>query len=256
VHVVDTATPEPGRDPISDIDVIERELAAYGGLEDRPRLVALNKVDVPDGRDLAEIVRPELEQRGLRVFEVSAATREGLRELTFAMAELVEEQRRNAPPPERTRIVIRPTAVDDSGFTLSQEEDGTFVVRGRPERWVRQTNFDNEEAVGYLADRLARLGVEDALAKAGAEPGAPVRIGAHEFDWQPTVYAGQEFVPGNRGTDYRLDDSERVSAADRKAARAARRRPYEETETPFVETESSTSGVAPTEGPGASETVE
>jgi GTP-binding protein len=231
VHVVDTATLETGRDPISDIDVIERELAAYGGLSDRPRLVALNKVDVPDGRDLAEIVRPELEQRGLRVFEVSAATREGLRELTYAMAELVEEQRRNAPPPERTRIVIRPTAVDDSGFTLSQDDDGVYVVRGRPERWVRQTNFDNEEAVGFLADRLARLGVEDALAKAGAEPGAPVRIGTHEFDWQPTVYAGEDFVPGNRGTDYRFDDNTRVSAVERKAARAARRKPFEETET-------------------------
>src|SRR5689334_18607319 len=56
VHVVDTATMEPGRDPVSDLDVIERELASYGGLDDRPRLVALNKVDVPDGRDLADIV--------------------------------------------------------------------------------------------------------------------------------------------------------------------------------------------------------
>ena len=50
---------------------------------------------------------------------------------------------------------------------------------------MRQTNFDNDEAVGYLADRLARLGVEDALAKAGAEPGDLVRIGVREFDWQP-----------------------------------------------------------------------
>ena len=78
VHVVDTATLEPGRDPLADIDAIEAELAAYGGLEDRPRLVVLNKVDVPDGRDLADIVRPDLEARGLPVFEVSAATREGL----------------------------------------------------------------------------------------------------------------------------------------------------------------------------------
>ncbi len=67
-----------------------------------------------------------------------------------------------------------------------------FVVRGtRPERWVRQTNFDNDEAVGYLADRLARLGVEEALAKAGAEAGAPVRIGDREFDWQPQAVRGR-----------------------------------------------------------------
>ena len=87
--------------------------------------------------------------------------------------------------------MLRPNAVDDAGFTIEQDADGAFVVRGaKPERWVAQTNFDNEEAVGYLADRLARLGVEDALAKAGAEPGCLVRIGVREFDWQPTVYAG------------------------------------------------------------------
>src|SRR6266511_4046763 len=78
VHVIDTAALETERDPLSDIDAIERELAAYGGLEDRPRLVALNKIDVPDGRALAELVRPDLEARGLPAFEVSAVTHEGL----------------------------------------------------------------------------------------------------------------------------------------------------------------------------------
>ncbi|MEU7851762.1 GTPase ObgE [Micromonospora parva] len=225
VHVIDSATLEPGRDPVADIDAIEAELSQYGGLADRPRLVAVNKVDVPDGRDLAEIVRPDLEERGYRVFEVSAATREGLKELTYAMAELVEAERKAAPPAEPTRIVIRPMAVDDDGFTITAEEDGSFTVRGvRPERWVKQTNFDNDEAVGYLADRLARLGVEDKLAKAGAQPGDLVRIGVREFDWQPTLFAGVEFVPGNRGTDVRLEEkSNRASAAERLAARKARR---------------------------------
>jgi GTP-binding protein len=239
LHVIDTATLEPGRDPVADVDAIEAELAAYGGLEDRPRLVALNKVDVPDGRDLAEIVRPDLEARGLRVFEVSAATREGLKELTFALAEVVDEQRAAAPPPERTRVVIRPDAVDDAGFTVSVAPDDVFVVRGvRPERWVRQTNFDNEEAVGFLADRLARLGVEDALAKAGAEPGCAVRIGTHEFDWEPTVYAGAAYAPGgsSRGTDRRLDDDTRIGAAERKAMRQARRiRPTDEADEPSAD---------------------
>jgi Obg family GTPase CgtA len=232
VHVVDTATMEPGRDPLADIDAIEAELAAYGrGLADRPRIVALNKVDVPDGRDLAEIVRPDLEARGLRVFEISAVTREGLRELTYALAELVEQARAAAPAPEPTRIVIRPPAVDDAGFTIEREPDGAYVVRGpRPERWVRQTNFDNDEAVGYLADRLARLGVEEELARLGAQPGDLVRIGDREFDWQPTLYAGTDFVPGARGTDYRLAEKPtRPTAAERLAARRARRqRPPEE----------------------------
>ncbi|MGC4895197.1 GTPase ObgE [Micromonospora sp. DT31] len=225
VHVIDTATLEPGRDPVADIDAIEAELSQYGGLADRPRLVALNKVDVPDGQDLADIVRPDLEARGLRVFDVSAATREGLRELTYAMAELVDQGRRAAPPAEPTRLVIRPKAVDDAGFTVEAEPDGSYTVRGsRPERWVKQTNFDNDEAVGFLADRLARLGVEEKLAKAGAQAGDLVRIGDREFDWQPTLYAGTDFVPGNRGTDVRLEEkSNRPSASDRLAARKARR---------------------------------
>jgi GTP-binding protein len=225
VHVVDAATMEPGRDPLADIDAIEAELAEYGGLADRPRLVVLNKIDVPDGRDLADIVRADIEARGLRVYEVSAVTREGLRELTYALAEMVAASRAAAPILEPTRIVIRPKAVDDAGFVIETAPDGAFVVRGqRPERWVLQTNFDNDEAVGFLADRLARLGVEEKLAKAGAEPGSLVRIGEREFDWRPTLYAGAEYVPSARGTDSRLEEKvTRASAAERLAARKARR---------------------------------
>ncbi|GAA3103275.1 hypothetical protein GCM10020001_020570 [Nonomuraea salmonea] len=64
VHVIDCATMEPGRDPVTDYEVIEGELRAYGKLADRPRLVVLNKADVPDARELAEMVRPEFEERG------------------------------------------------------------------------------------------------------------------------------------------------------------------------------------------------
>jgi GTP-binding protein len=228
VHVLDAAAPEVDRDPIADLEAIEAELAAYGGLDDRPRLVVLNKIDIPDGRALAEMVRPDLEARGYQVFEVSAVTREGLKELTYALAEAVAANRLAAPPAEPTRTVLRPRAVDDTGFTVEVDGDGVFVVRGtQVERWVRQTNFDNDEAVGYLADRLERIGVEDMLAKKGAQPGDPVRIGDREFDWQPT--AG-EYVAGPRGTDARLEEpSGRATAAQRLAARKGRRqRPDDE----------------------------
>jgi GTP-binding protein len=225
VHVLDCATLEPGRDPITDLDVIERELSLYkddvARLTERPRLVVLNKVDVPEARELAELVRPELEARGLRVFEVSAVSRDGLQPLAYALADVVKADREARPVEEATRIVLRPPAVDDAGFTVERDGDG-FVVRGaKPERWVVQTDFSNDEAVGYLADRLARLGVEKALAEAGAEPGAEVTIGEVTFDWHPT--AMEEFASGMRGQDARFEERGRSTAEERRLQKDLRR---------------------------------
>lgn len=207
VHVIDCANLESQRDPLADLKVIESELEQYGGLADRPRLIALNKIDVPDALEMANMVAPILREQGYPVFEISAVSREGLRELSFAMAARVQAARDAQGEVEVPRIVIRPAAVDDSGFTVSAEGDA-FRVRGeRPERWVRQTDFSNDEAVGYLADRLARLGVEEELAKAGAVPGSEVRVGPEEnavvFDWYPTL--GDGVHQGPRGTDIRLE---------------------------------------------------
>ncbi|GAA3652640.1 GTPase ObgE [Nonomuraea antimicrobica] len=208
VHVIDCATMEPGRDPITDYEVIEAELRAYGRLEDRPRMVVLNKADVPDARELAELVTPEFEERGLRVFTISAATRDGLRDLTYAMGEWVAAARANKPVEEPTRLVIRPKQFGDAGFRVRKVNESLFQITGeKPERWIRQTDFSNDEAVGYLADRLERLGVEEELAKAGATAGAEVVIGPMEggyvFDWQPTLSA-ESVRQGPRGTDTRL----------------------------------------------------
>ncbi len=233
VHVVDCATFEPGRDPASDVQALEDELARYtpvlgGALADRPRMIALNKIDVPDARELAEIVVGELRERfGWPVYQISTASRDGLRELSFAMGEQVRSHRASRPVAEPTRVVLRPTAVDDTGFTVEPDRvlPGGFVVRGsRPERWIRQTAFDNDEAVGYLADRLARLGVEEALAAAGAQPGCPVTIDDVTFDWEPSTPAGVAVLLSGRGTDRRLEADTRIGAAERKAARIDRRR--------------------------------
>ena len=228
VHVIDMATFESQRDPLGDLDVIEAELASYGGLEDRPRLVALNKIDVPDARDLVDMVIDDLRERGLRVLPVSAVTREGLRELSFAMAEVVARSRAERPAVEPTRIVLRPQAADSGAdFTVAATEDPTgggeaaWRVRGtKPERWVRQTDFSNDEAVGFLADRLHRLGVEDRLLELGAVEGDTVLIGADPdavvFDFRPMVDAGDTVLAGNRGRDERFTQ-ERDSVARRRA---------------------------------------
>ncbi|RKS73848.1 GTP-binding protein [Motilibacter peucedani] len=213
VHVLDCATLEPGRDPLSDLDTIEAELAAYGGLADRPRMVALNKVDVPEARELAEMVRGDLEARGLEVHIVSAASREGLRELTFAMAKVVAEARAALPEPEAQRIVLRPRGHKAVEFTVTSEGDSYRVRGDKPWRWVRQTDFSNDEAVGFLADRLAKLGVEAALVEQGAQPGDEVIIGEGDgavvFDWEPSIEAGAELLHGRRGHDLRLEGESR-----------------------------------------------
>ena len=235
VHVVDCATLEPGRDPVSDIEALEAEMAAYtptlqgdttlGDLTERPRAVVLNKIDVPDARELADFVRDEIRRAfDWPVFEVSTVSREGLRPLTFALWDMVASYRAAQPEVVPRRPVIRPIAVDETAFSVEPDGVGGFVVRGtRPLRWVAQTNFENDEAVGYLGDRLARLGVEDELLKQGAKPGCAVTIGDMTFDWEPQTPAGVDVHLSGRGTDIRLEQTERISADERKAARKARR---------------------------------
>jgi len=213
VHVLDCGTLETDRDPVKDLEVIEAELALYGGLEDRVRIIALNKIDLPDGKAMADMVAQTLRDKGYEVYPVSAASREGLQELLYAMARLVQKERAAAATEERTRIILRPTAVDDSGYTVQANADGSFSVRGQKVvRWVRQTNFKNAEAIGYLADRLAQLGVEKELFKKGAVAGSEVRIGSGDnevvFEWEPTIEAGAEQLAGHlhrRGEDSRLE---------------------------------------------------
>ena len=230
LHVLDCATLEPGRDPLTDLDVILRELEAYPVPEgqlpllERPQLIALNKVDVPDGRELADFVTPELEARGYRVFEISAVSHEGLRNLSFALAEVVEASRaeiasRPAPP----RLVMRPRAVNEKPFVI-RVEGGTYgnvyrILGQKPERWVVQTDFNNEEAVGYLADRLNAIGIEDALFKAGAQAGSTVVIGPEGgivFDWEPTLTSTAELMTAARGTDPRLVQNDRPTRNQRR----------------------------------------
>lgn len=248
VHVLDCGTLESDRDPIADFEAIEAELEAYavepvfsqGGegvvpLNERPRLVALNKTDLPDGAAMAEMVRAELEGRGLRVFDISALARDGLEALKYAMAGLVTEARERVPEPEPAAPVEVPRRHRRKGehaeFTVRREErnlEPLFRIRGeKPERWVAQTDFQNDEAVGYLADRLQRVGVEDALFKAGATPGDAVVIGDDAsgvlFDWEPTLSAGAELLAGPRGTDLRLDERTRATRAEKRAEQDQRR---------------------------------
>jgi GTP-binding protein len=119
---------------------------------------------------------------------------------------------------------MRPRAVDEVGFTV-RAEGGSYgtiyrILGKKPERWVQQTDFANDEAVGFLADRLAKLGVEDELVRAGAVAGSTVVIGKGQgvvFDWEPTLTSTAELITSPRGTDVRLDESRRATRAERKS---------------------------------------
>ena len=234
VHVIDTAALETERDPISDLHAIEKELADYEGdlgevegyvpLMERPRVVVLNKIDVPDGQELADMLQAEIEESGYPVFQVSALAHTGLKELNFALARMVDAHRATLPAEDEVQaVVIRPASEGGDQITVRKVHangEDVFQVRGsRPERWVAQTDFANDEAVGYLADRLARAGVEDQLFDAGAKPGNTVVIGDMDggvvFDWEPTMVTGAEMM-GARGSDLRLENNDRKTRGEKR----------------------------------------
>jgi GTP-binding protein len=144
------------------------------------------------------------------------------------MAEIVGAARASKPEAPPERIVIRPPSADDghefSVVAIDDPSTGSgqraWRVRGvKPERWVRQTDFGNDEAVGFLADRLNRLGVETRLVELGAEEGDAVLIGPADdavvFDFKPGIDAGVEML-GRRGEDQRFDEK-RPAARRRRA---------------------------------------
>ncbi len=239
-HVLDAAALESDRDPITDLEIIEGELAAYAGrldaedsertpLMERPQVIVLNKTDLPDGQDMADLVRERLSERDVPILEVSAVSHKGLRELEYLLGSLVEEARAALAEPTAAPLVLTPAAVDETPFTVVKDQyDGAVayrIVGSKPERWVRQTDFANDEAVGYLADRLARLGVEEKLYAVGAVAGDTVVIGPGDdavvFDWEPTLMGGAEHL-GARGTDARLEDHSRPTREAKRAEQKAR----------------------------------
>ncbi|MCQ4618424.1 GTPase ObgE [Corynebacterium sp. CCUG 59401] len=241
VHVVDCATLEPGRDPQSDIEALEAELDSYaelieteshesglGDLRERPRIIVLNKIDIPDARELAEFLHDDLAERfNWPIYTISTATHEGLEELKWALWDVVKQSRATRPKVETAthREVIRPRAVDhrDEITVIPDPEfPGAWMVVGeKVDRWIRQTDFENDEAVGYLSDRLNKAGVEDQLRELGANEGDTVTIGDISFDWEPSI--GGDPTLAGRGQDARLGGTQRASAAERKRASQARR---------------------------------
>ncbi|MCI8469775.1 MAG: GTPase ObgE [Eggerthellaceae bacterium] len=205
VHVVDLTGDYEGRDPLEDYDIINRELALYAQeLADRPRIVVANKIDVA-GTDeacerLAERVRADSVAAAggdefapspidPKLYRISALTGAGVDSLKAAIATKVHELREAARDAEAADVQYdhvweHRREARERRFEVTREGDAFRVTGGQVERMVVQTDWENEEAVTFLQHRMKRLGVDDALRKAGALDGDEIRILGYSFEYE------------------------------------------------------------------------
>ena len=177
VHVVDVA-PVDQSDPFANYELIENELKDYSTeIWERPRLIALNKMDLIQGDRFNEL-RERFEALGVPLYTISGVTGEGLEPLMDAMLTTLRE---NTPEEPIETLVPTLKANDDLSWEVNPSEDGYLVVGRRLERMVAMTDLGNDEAVRYLHRRLQRIGVIDRLRELGAEEGDTVAVGEVEF---------------------------------------------------------------------------
>lgn len=189
LHVVDASGSYEGRDPVEDFDTINRELEQYAPeLLERPMVLIANKIDMPEAAGNVGRLRSLAEERDIPFFAVSAATRTGVDDLVNYTGQLVEQAREGltAPPEESyDQVWEHRRSSRDRRFQVVNLGGGVFRVDGRSiERMVIQTEWENDEAIAYLQQRMRRAGVEAALEKAGARDGDEVRILGRSFEFE------------------------------------------------------------------------
>ncbi|GGA85833.1 GTPase ObgE [Ornithinibacillus halotolerans] len=184
IHVIDMAGTE-GRDPFDDYLKINKELEQYDEkLLTRPQVIAANKMDMPGADENLEQFKAKLEE-DIRVFPISALTKEGLRDILYVVADLLEQIPKTAPQLEETeeKVVYR-YQKEEKGFEVSRDDDGAFVLSGpRIEKLFKMTDFNREEAIRRFARQMRSMGVDDELRKRGAEDGDTIRILQFEFEF-------------------------------------------------------------------------
>ncbi len=191
LHVIDITGGFEDRDPLEDYRVINEELRAYASeLADRPQIVVANKCDVSGMADRLAELRKLATEDGHAFFAVSALTGAGLNSLMLAVGEQVSKLRQELADSSANENVDieqweRARKERDRRFTVVPEGAGIWRVLGRGiERMCVQTDWENEEAVIYLQHRLSRIGVDEALEKAGCRAGDEVRITGYSFAYE------------------------------------------------------------------------
>ena len=177
-------SPMSGRRPADDLVTLQRELEGYKDtLAARRSLVAANKMDLNPAADELQELRAQCEKRGLELFEISAVTGSGVKQLLHALANQVEQAREEGVSTGE-QVVYEPLAEEDAMGVVAQE--GLFIVTsGRLERMVNMTDWSNDDAVSHLAMKLREAGVEDAAAAAGAQAGDEIEIAGRTFEYIP-----------------------------------------------------------------------
>lgn len=185
VHVIDMSASE-GRDPYEDYLQINEELKLYNyRLEERKQIIAANKMDLPGAEENLEVFRQKV--KDVPIYEISAATRQGVQELIYAIADLLDELPKDYFPldltePAEEHVTYR-YQPEEPQFTIRKDNE-VFVVEGEKiERLYKMTNFNYEEAALRFARILRKMGVEEALRDMGAEDGDIVRIADFEFEF-------------------------------------------------------------------------
>jgi GTP-binding protein len=180
VHILDGSA----LDPLADYNQIRSELALYdANLAERPEIVVVNKIDLPQAREYLELLKESLIERDITdPIAISALTRENVERLVQRVFEQADNlPRREAPSLDETPIY----ELEDEGLTFELAvEDGVYYVSGdRIERAAAMTYWDYDEAVLRFHKTLETLGVVDALARAGVRTGDTVYIGDFELEW-------------------------------------------------------------------------
>jgi len=177
IHLLDGAAD----DPLDHFDQINQELRLFNpAMAERPQIVVLNKMDLPDARERWPRVKRAIEARGLTTYAISAATREGVRELMARTGSMLSGLPR--PEPAADQIpVFRPE--EAPAFTIERERDGWRVRGERVERLAAQTMWEYHEGVLRAQRVLEAMGVIEALRQAGVQPDDTVRIGNVELEW-------------------------------------------------------------------------
>jgi GTP-binding protein len=177
IHLLDGMAKEP----LEDWAMINQELAMYDvALEKRPQLVVLNKIDTVDGQAWEPLIAEEVQKAGFSFMAISAITRQGIQEMLYKVKQMLDE----APEPEvwqEELVIIRPDI--DTGFTITEEEDGLRVSGRDIERIAAMTYFEFDTTLLRFQQILESMGISAALREAGIEIGDTVYIGDQTLEW-------------------------------------------------------------------------